>query len=389
MPTQPATLEANEGRGAIGPDSSTMRAARLHRKGDALRVDVVPRPRLRAGDVLVNVKACGIVPNVANVLNYGDDFLVRQPPLPAIFGLDAAGVVVETGEVVHGVEVGDRVYVNPQRSCGACDFCRMGQPAACEYLTLNGYFGIGAKSEQTFQNYPFGGYAEYMTAPQVSLVKLPSSVSFETAARWGYLGTAYGALRLGRVDMNTTVLVNGASGTLGLGAVLFALALGAPKILGVGRNVELLERVRAIAPDRIEVHSTTAGRSVAEWARSQTNGRGADVVIDALPPFTPVAAFEQGLQALARMGRHVNCGGVVDTISFNVAEIMLKGQSLIGSTWFTTAQGQEMANLAGSGQVKLDLLEHRVFSLENINEGLAEIERRDGGFSNIVVSPSL
>jgi NADPH:quinone reductase-like Zn-dependent oxidoreductase len=54
------------------------------------------------------------------------------------------------------------------------------------------------------------------------------------------MGTAYATLRKANVTMSTSVLVNGATGTLGLPAVLFALALGAPLILGVGRNVELL-----------------------------------------------------------------------------------------------------------------------------------------------------
>ena len=79
-----------------------------------------------------------------------------------------------------------------------------------------------------FEDYPYGGLGEYMTAPQYSLVTLPDNVSFETAARWGYLGTAYSALKRSGANMGTSVLVNGISGTLGLGVALFALALGCP-----------------------------------------------------------------------------------------------------------------------------------------------------------------
>ena len=363
-----------------------MRAARLHKKNEPLQVDLVPRPSPRPNDVVVQVKACGIVPNVTNVLSYGLEFVVSLPPLPAIFGLDAAGVVVEKGELVHGVEIGDRVYVNPGRYCGSCRYCRMGQQAGCEYSTLNGYFGMGAKAAQTFRDYPYGGYAEYMTAPQYSLVKLPDSLGFEMAARWGYLGTAYAALRRASVDMSTTVLINGASGTLGVGGVLFALALGAPRILAVGRDAALLERVRAIDPRRIHVHSSETGASVGDWARTLTDGCGADVVFDALPNGAPAEPFMAALDALGNCGRHVNCSGVHESIPLNVPRYIVKSQTLIGSSWFTTAHGQEMAELAASGRVNLDVFEHHVYALEDINKALVDVNQRKGGFSNFVVS---
>ena len=94
--------------------------------------------------------------------------------------------------------------------------------------------------QQLFDAYPYGGLGEYMTAPQENLVKLPDTVSFEQGARFGYLGTAYSALKKANVGPGTTVLIDGISGTLGLGGCLNALAMGATKIFGTGRNAELL-----------------------------------------------------------------------------------------------------------------------------------------------------
>ena len=364
-----------------------MRSMRLHKKDEPLQVDLVPKPTPRPTDVLVEVKACGIVPNVMNVLNYSLEFIVSLPPLPAIFGLDAAGIVVEKGDQVHGLEIGDRVYVNPARFCGGCRFCRMGKEFACEYYTLNGYFGMGPKAQKMFQDYPYGGYSEFMTAPQYSLVKLPDNVRFEAAARWGYLGTAYAALRRANVNMTSVVLINGASGTLGVGGVLFALALGASKILAVGRDIELLERVKAIDPLRIHVHSSASVNSVADWARGLTGGNGVDVVFDALPNGAPVEPFMAALDALGSGGCHVNCSGVHENVPLNVPKYIAKSQTLIGSSWFTTAHGQEMAELAASGLVNLDVFDHKVYSLEDLNQALAEINQRDGGFTNFVLSP--
>ena len=364
-----------------------MRAARYHRVGDRFKIDIVRTPRPRPTEVLVQVKACGLVPNTVNSLNPPP--MVQPPALPAIYGLDPAGVVVEVGSLVHGIEVGDRVYVNPLRYCGSCSHCRKGNVLACDYATLNGYFGTGPKSAQMLLDYPSGGYAEYLVAPQYSIVSLPEQVSFETAARWGYLGTAYSGLRRAGVDMSTTVLINGVSGTLGLGATLFALALGAPTILGVGRNSERLERVKALAPDRIHVHATNDSRSIEEWAREMTNGNGADVVLDALPERSPASAFSAAAAALARGGKHVNIGGILEDVTMSPPRIMTSNQSYLGSFWFTTAEGQEMADLAASGTVNLDVLEHAIYALEDINTAMAALTagEREGGFSNFVISP--
>src|SRR3546814_13663560 len=102
-----------------------------------------------------------------------------------------------------------------------------------------------------------------MIAPANSIVVLPDNISFQEAARFGYLGTAYSALRKGRAGPNVTTLINGGSGTLGLGAVLLALAMGVTKILAVARTPELLEEVRKLAPSRI-----------LETGRAACRGRG-------------------------------------------------------------------------------------------------------------------
>jgi alcohol dehydrogenase len=106
-----------------------MRAARLHRVGDPFSIDEVPIPEPRSTDVLVKVEACNVVPNLRNVISHYAEWFpyLPLPKLPAIYGLDATGIVAKVGSHVHGIDVGDRVYVNPGRSCGACLACRRGE----------------------------------------------------------------------------------------------------------------------------------------------------------------------------------------------------------------------------------------------------------------------
>ena len=216
--------------------TQTMRAARLHSINQPMVIEQVARPTASGTDVVVEVKACGMVPNLANVLNNWESWYPHQPlpPKPAIFGLDPAGIVAEVGEQVLNVKVGDRVYVNPLRSCGACHQCASGRAMACDYFTFNGYFGFNPKSLEVYRHYPDGGFAQFMRAPQGAIVKLPDNMTFPQAARIGYLGTSYSALKKCGIIAGKSLIINGATGTLGVGATMFALAMGISRVREVG-----------------------------------------------------------------------------------------------------------------------------------------------------------
>jgi D-arabinose 1-dehydrogenase-like Zn-dependent alcohol dehydrogenase len=368
---------------------SDMLAARLHKIGDPMKLERVPAPEPRPTDVVVQVTACNIVPNLKNVLAiYAEWFpYLPLPQLPAIFGLDTAGVVSQVGGLVTNVKVGDRVYVNPGISCGGCRACKRGEAPACDRYTFMGYFSFGKDGQQLFDAYPYGGLGEYMTTPQENCIKLPDAVSFEQGARFGYLGTAYSALKKAHVGPGKTVLIDGCSGTLGIGGVLNALAMGATRIFGTGRNKELLQDVKALAPDRIEVHAIGEG-SLADFVRENNGGEGVDVVISTLGPGSPKETLLEALSTLSRGGVLVDIGGMMEHPELDLFHLMCNQQSVLGSLWFTNGEAQEMSDLAGSGALDLSVLEHHVFPLEKINEALDDgLPARHGGFSNFIITP--
>jgi len=368
---------------------NTMLAARLHNIGKPMVLEELPVPEPRPTDVVVNVKACNVVPNLKNVLaTYAEWFpYLPLPQLPAIFGLDAAGVISAVGSHVTDVKVGDRVYVNPGLSCGSCRACRRGEDQNCDSYTFMGYFAFGSNGQRQFDAYPYGGLAEYLTAPQRNLVKLPDTVTFEQGARFGYLGTAYSALRKAGAGPGRTVLIDGISGTLGLGACLIALGLGVSRILGTGRNADLLEDVKALAPDRIAVHAAGQG-NLSAWVRENNNDEGADIVIDAVGPGAPAESFTDALATLRRGGIAVDIGGMMERPALDLFSMMCSQISLVGSLWFSTREAQEMAEMAGSGALDLSVLEHHIFPLDQINEALDSIPARHGGFTNFICQPS-
>ena len=163
-------------------------------------------------------------------------------------GLDAAGVIPRSEAGVTDVAVGDRVYVNPWLTCGTCAYCRAGEPLLCSAAAFQGYFGFFPHSIRQLADYPFGGFSEYITGSPQRLVLLPPQVTFDQAARFGYLGTSFAALRCAQVGGGSSVAINGVTGTLGVGAALLALGMGATRILGLGRNREVLAQVKRSRP---------------------------------------------------------------------------------------------------------------------------------------------
>src|SRR3546814_16041111 len=97
---------------AVVPE--TMRAASMHDVGAPLVIEAVPTPRPAPLDVLVRVRACGLVPNLGHVLNNWTNWFPQNPlpDLPATFGLDPSGEIAVVGSDVTGLQAGHRVYGN-------------------------------------------------------------------------------------------------------------------------------------------------------------------------------------------------------------------------------------------------------------------------------------
>ena len=221
---------------------SDMLAARLHKIGDPMKLERVPTPEPRPTDVVVQVTACNIVPNLKNVLAiYAEWFpYLPLPQLPAIFGLDTAGVVSKVGDQVTDVAVGDRVYINPGISCGGCRACKRGEAPELRQVHVHGLLLLRQGRPAALRRLPLRRprrvhdrpAGEPHQAPRHGLLRAGRPVRLP---RHLLLGAEEGQVGPGK-----TVLIDGASGTLGLGGVLNALAMGATKIFGTGRNAELL-----------------------------------------------------------------------------------------------------------------------------------------------------
>jgi D-arabinose 1-dehydrogenase-like Zn-dependent alcohol dehydrogenase len=361
---------------------SMMKAARLHEIGGRFSFDEVPLPIPGDHDVLVKVEASGVIPNLKNVTTHFPEWypFLPLPTLPAVFGLDSAGTVSAVGAKVSAFKPGDRVYVNPGVGCGECRYCRQGEAPRCDAYTFLGYFGFGPGSQAIFKHYPHAGYSQYMTAPSTSLVRLPQKLSFAQATRLGYLGTAYSAIRKSALRPGQSILILGASGTLGVGATLLALAFGAARIVVAARDEDALARLKQLSPERI-VTVCIGASDIQEQVRELVPG-GVDVMLDTLGAKAPATLSVNAMQAVARGGRIIQIGGVAGPVPIDPHPFMCAQLQYIGSLWFTTAEGDEMARMIEAGSVDLSLLEERRYPLEQLNEALEDIQTQANGFTN-------
>lgn len=364
---------------------SIMRAARLHEIGGQFSIDEMPRPEPAGNDVQIKVETCGIIPNLRNVVTHFPEWypFLPLPALPAIFGLDAAGTVTATGPEVTSFKVGDRVYVNPGIGCADCEHCHAGQPTLCSAYTFMGYFGFGPGSQQVFKRYPFAGYAEYMTASTASLVRLPESISFADASRFGYMGTAYSGLLKAELKPSQTLLVLGASGTLGVGAVLLALGMGASKVFAAARDPQALQRLQALDPHRV-IPIDLQSENTAVQIREQLPD-GVDCMLDTLGAKAPATLSVDGMNAVRRGGRIVQIGGVAGPIPIDPHPFMCQQLQYIGSLWFTSAEARQMVDMMASGIVSLTSLEPHPYPLEQLNQALHDIQKQGNGFTNFYI----
>ncbi len=245
-----------------------------------IRVEQVPDPRIEAGtDILIRVTSTGLC---------GSDLHLYEPLAPFmepgdIVGHEPMGVVEEVGADVRGLDVGDRVVIPFNISCGYCWMCEHQLQSQCE-TTQNREHGTGASLlgySKLYGQVP-GGQAEYLRVPHGSYgaVKVPHGPPDD---RFMFLSdvlpTAWQAVEYADIPHGGTVLVLGA-GPIGDMAARIAMHRGHRTIVA-DLVPERLQRVSGRGAEAVDI-SMLEGTSLADVVRDQTNGRGPDAVIDAV-----------------------------------------------------------------------------------------------------------
>jgi len=292
------------------------------------------------GEVLVHLQAAAL-----NRL----DLWTRQgwPGLkleyPHIPGADGAGEVAALGAGVEGWSAGDRVVINSNLSCGACEACLAGQDNRCSKWELLGETRRGT-------------YAEYVVVPAKNLLRVSDGFSLQSAAAaaLAYHTAWHSLITRGALQPGETVLIVGAAGGVNTASLQIAKLAGAVTYV-VGSDARKLDFAASLGADYLIDRSKEAN-----WARTVfqlTNRRGVDVVVDNVGTTFPLS-FRS-----ARKGGRIltvgNTGGAVFEIDNRY--IFSKHLSLIGSTMGTQYDFGRVMALVFAGRLAVPV--DRVFPL--------------------------
>jgi len=263
---------------------------------DDLAFEDIAEPVPAKGQVRIAIHAAGV--------NFPDSLIIAgtyqfKPAFPFSPGMEVAGEVVEVGEGVSQVAVGDRVM----STCG------------------------------------HGGYAEQVVAPESSVFRIPDSMDYVSAAGFPVTyGTTYHALfDRGDLKAGETLLVHGAAGGVGITAVELGRIAGA-RVIGTVGSDEKMAVVKDYGAEAVINYST---ESIRDRVKELTGGVGADVIYD------PVGgdAFDQSMRCINWQGRLL----VVGFASGRIAElktnlVLLKGCQIVGVFWGSFAAREAERN---------------------------------------------
>ncbi|MDI2030147.1 zinc-dependent alcohol dehydrogenase family protein [Saccharopolyspora sp. TS4A08] len=322
-----------------------MQAVVIEGPGQVVVKDVAD-PEPAAGQVLVRVHASGLC---GTDLHLVDGVLPTDHPLTP--GHEFAGEVVELGEGVSGIAVGDRVAVDPNLPCGTCRWCRAGRGNLCTV-----WDAIGVSKA--------GSAAELVAVPAGICFALPSTVSYTAGAMVEPLSCAvHGLSRLPRLP-GSHYLIYGA-GTMGLLMASLVRRAGAASVSTVDLNASRLDFALSYASDRATTDAD---------ALEQPDGY--DVVIDATGA---VPAIEDGLGRVRKGGTFLQFG-VADPnarASFSPFRVYHEEIDILGS--MAVHRGfQPAIELVASGTVDVESLVSATLPLADYDEAIARFRSGDG-----------
>jgi threonine dehydrogenase-like Zn-dependent dehydrogenase len=364
----------------------TMKAARLRRVGEPVRLEEVPIPDITRGELLLRIRRTGLNRGDLHMregdysLGFGDTSN-PLPDLPMTIGHDACGEIVEVGDGVHGLAVGDRVIVKARLTCGACKYCLSGREYLCVHHRLMGSFTLstvwwGTDRPNIFQRYKDGFWAEYARVPATNVVRLEPDDDFDVFSRITEVANGYRTLKRGRLAVGETVIINGATGVTGTGAVLAALAMGAAQIIAIAQDPGRLGHIRDINPRRVSTISTKT-QSIREEVARLTKGNGANVLMDLTP--AGVETTVECLRSLEPGGRAVLFGGNTETLQVSYRFLMIWSIELISSLGRYHADIPELVDLVRRGMIDVSHMRPQFYRLEEINEAVDSFATRAGG----------
>lgn len=342
-----------------------MKSANYYGQQD-LRIEQTPEPSPAAGEVKLRTAFAGVCGSDLHIYfdpeHSGVDFTKPHPltktVLPQILGHEFSGTVVELGEGVESVAVGDRVAVWPVYYCGECEGCRQGAFNLCSKVAFHGVSSNG------------GGMAEYTTVPASMLHVLPDTVDLKLGALVEPMAVAWHAVAHSGIRPDQTALVLG-SGPIGIG---IWLALRAKGVRSVIVSEPAAARRAAIVAIGANPAVDPLTDDLAAVVADRTDARGVDFVFDAAGA---ARALPQAISLLALHGTLIVVALHEHSFDLNPAVLIPGEVSIRGSFAYDQSDFDEVIHAMSSGLYPTDGWVDEV-SLDDVSQAFADLRAGRG-----------
>jgi len=385
-----------------------MKALVFHKIGD-VSVDNVPDPIIeQPRDAIIRVTSTAICGSDLHIL---DGFVPQMEDL--VLGHEFMGIVEEVGSGVSNLKKGDRVVVPFPISCGTCFFCNNSWPTQCENSNKNYGPDGGFMSEKGAALFGYtdlyggvsGGQAEYVRVPYADYGPriVPDGLTDEQVLfLTDIFPTGWAAADWGKIKGGETVVIFGA-GPVGIMAAKSAWLMGAARVFNVDIQQYRLDMAKKAANS--ETILWESEDQVVEYVRSQTEGRGADVCIDAvgmeadrnfLEKAKAVINLEKGTpKVLETCLRAVRRGGVVSVVgvygstfdNFPIYRWFDKGVTLMGTQAPVQIYIDHLMRLVQEGKVTLNDIITHTLPLAEAAHGYDIFKKKEDNCVKVVLKP--
>jgi len=334
-----------------------------------LEITDMPLPTAGMGEVLVRVEACGICGSDVHGL---DGSTGRRIP-PIVMGHEAAGTVEAVGEGVTRFAKGDRVTFDSTVYCGECPYCKIGQINLCDNREVIGV------SEGNYRRH--GAFAEYVVIPDRIMYPLPADFPFEEAAMLEAVSVGMHGVKVSAIAGGETALVIGA-GMIGLLTLQAAKAAGCARVFISDVDETRLNLARQIGADEV-LHCS--GTELLSEIRRLTNGRGVDVVLEAVGLNQTVAS---AIDCARKGGAVTLIGNVSPEVTLPLQKVVVKQLKLQGSC-ASSGEYPEAIELIAAGKIKVKPLITAVAGLEEGPRWFDRLHAREPNLMKVVLSPRI